>query len=381
MRFKRDVEVAFLSRADLGAYVRELFDDEYPPARPAPTSACSPRSTSCRRHRPARAAREGARGERGGLLRRAAGEAAALRGERRPAVHRHEPDRPRPRAAPRPPGPVRGAPRRAAGLHRRLRRPARRLPLAARGRRHARDGAVRAPAARGARLRRRARGRRRRRRTAPPSRPPGSPTCPALRRSCATSSCSPTSPAVVRARAVGARRSRGGARRVGAAARVDGAGAAPRAVLRGRGAARGVARGDGSRRRDASSRRASSASCLSGRCSATAARRRPRAGAGTAGGCGTWAAGRSSRGAASGTPRRTATRRGRPYAPASRASTAPPSHAAGGTSSRPPGRRAFALRREGTAAIRSSPPTTGRSSTGSSPRSRVPPGPSKARGQ
>ncbi|MFN8091267.1 MAG: DUF4870 domain-containing protein [Vicinamibacteria bacterium] len=32
VRFKRDVEVAFLSRADLSSYVRELFDDEYPPS-------------------------------------------------------------------------------------------------------------------------------------------------------------------------------------------------------------------------------------------------------------------------------------------------------------------------------------------------------------
>jgi uncharacterized membrane protein len=33
VRFKRDVEVAFLSRADLTGYVKELFDDEYPPAQ------------------------------------------------------------------------------------------------------------------------------------------------------------------------------------------------------------------------------------------------------------------------------------------------------------------------------------------------------------
>ena len=33
VRFKRDVEVAFLSRSELSAYVKELFDDEYPPAQ------------------------------------------------------------------------------------------------------------------------------------------------------------------------------------------------------------------------------------------------------------------------------------------------------------------------------------------------------------
>jgi uncharacterized membrane protein len=33
VRFKRDVEVAFLSRADLSGYVKQLFDEEYPPER------------------------------------------------------------------------------------------------------------------------------------------------------------------------------------------------------------------------------------------------------------------------------------------------------------------------------------------------------------
>ena len=47
--FKDKVAVAFLRRAELGAYLRELFDDEYPEALARRTSACSRGSTSCPR--------------------------------------------------------------------------------------------------------------------------------------------------------------------------------------------------------------------------------------------------------------------------------------------------------------------------------------------
>ena len=126
--FRRDVPVAFLGREELAAYLRELFDDEYPAEQArADERLLRGLRPAAPGDGPPRPARPRARGERRGLLRRAAGQAAALRGERGPVLLADEPGRPRPRAAARPAGPVRGP--RPAPRRRRLglRRPAPRL--------------------------------------------------------------------------------------------------------------------------------------------------------------------------------------------------------------------------------------------------------------
>ena len=232
-------------------------------ARAQATSACCRRSTSCRRARDLRALRArvlednvvGFYDERPGKRR-----LYAVSDDRRFSPM-NQVD-PRPRAAPRAAGPVRG-PRRVPRRRRLgLRRPAPGLDLAARGRRHPGDGALRSAPARLARRRASGRGRARRR-----ARGGGAaPTCPARRRWCATSWCSPTSRDSTFARALSA--SAAGPsdpRGLGAAARVDRAGPAPREVLRAGGAARRGADGRGAARRDARLRRACSASCCSGR--------------------------------------------------------------------------------------------------------------------
>ena len=92
-----------------GPYLKEVLDDEYPPARApgGPAHARSPR-TCCRRGTDLRAVRARVLEENiAGFYDERPGQEAPLRRERGPHAHPGQPARALPRAAPRPAGPVR----------------------------------------------------------------------------------------------------------------------------------------------------------------------------------------------------------------------------------------------------------------------------------
>ena len=301
MPFRRDVPVAFLGRRRARRLPARAVRRGVPGRAGPRGRAAAPRlRPAAGGDGPARAARARARGERRGLLRRAARQAPALRGQRGPRLHADEPDRPRPRAAPRAAGPVRGPPLLPRRGGQRLRRPAARLDLAPRGGRDPGDGAVREAAPGRARGPPRRRGRRRGGGGA--RRPPGLLDVPGAPPVVRDQLVQPYVAGLAFARALWAHGGPEALREAwGRPPESTEQVLHPAQVLRARAAASGRARRRGRRAERGSSRRASWESCSCGRSRRGEQARRRRAGAATGGGCGTSGEGRRSPGAASGT--------------------------------------------------------------------------------